>query len=300
MKRLQLAIIGFGKLGRACAEAVVGDEQLALAGVVRRPESPKELPSPFTQVPVASHVSELGEVDAVLICVPTEEVLGVARDLLQHSIPVVECATLHGEALREHKQEIDRIASQHGVPAIVGAGWDPGALSLFRALFALLIPRGHTETSWHTAGSLHHTTAARAVPKVREALATELRTAGGKMQRYVYVELEKGGDPAKVEQAIKSDPLFLGEETLVFPVESIRALEEGRGVLLERRGAAGGAGHQTLLIEARYCEQALAASVMAAAARAIPTCKRGAFTLLDLPPGSLWGLLKVRAEEEWL
>lgn len=301
MKRLRIAIIGFGKLGRACAEAILDDEQLALAGIVRRADSVAEkLPSTYTEIPVVSHISELGAVNAALVCVPTAEVLAVARDLIQHGIPIVECATLHGEALREHKEELDRLATHHNVPAIVGAGWDPGALSLFRAIFDLLIPNGKTETSWHTAASLHHTTAARAVPGVREALSTELRTGDGKLQRYVYVELEKGADPAKVESAILSDLLYLGEETLVFPVESIKTLEEeGRGVLLERRGGSTGAGHQALLLEARYSEQALAAAVMVAAARAIPLCGRGAVGLLDLPIGNLWGMLKKRGEE-WL
>ena len=41
--------------------------------------------------------------------------------------------------------------------------------------------------------------------------------------------------PGLVIDAIRADPLFLGDETLVFPVASIAALEpEGRGVLLER------------------------------------------------------------------
>ncbi|MBI1921201.1 MAG: diaminopimelate dehydrogenase [Geobacter sp.] len=301
MKRLRVAIVGFGKLGKACAEAVRDDEQLFLAGIVRRPESLGEkLPSNMEQVPIVPHTSELGEVGVALVCVPTTEALVVARDLLQHRISIVECATLHGKALQEHKEELNRLATHHNVPAIVGAGWDPGALSLFRAIFDLLIPGGQTETSWHTAASMHHTTAAKSVRGVKEALSTELRTGDGKLQRYVYVELEKGTDPANVESAIRSDHLFLGEETLVFPVESIKTLEEeGRGVLLERRGKAAGAGHQALLLEARYSEQALAGAVMAAAARAIPLCGRGAVSLFDLPLGNLWGMLKKRGEQEW-
>lgn len=302
MKRLHLAVFGFGRVGRACATAIREDEQLVLAGIVRRSESLSEkLHAHFAQVPVVAHASELDRVDGALICVPTEQVLASARDLLQHRIPIVECASLHGEALRKHQGELDRIASHHGVAAVVGAGWDPGALSLFRALFALLIPKGRMETSWHTAASLHHTTAARALAGVREALSTELRNSDGRLQRYVYVELEQGADLARIEAAIRSDPLFLEEETLVFPVESVRALEEtGRGILLERRGTVADADHQMLLLEARYSEPALTAAVMTAAARALPSVKRGANNLLDLPLGSLWGNLRTKAEAEWL
>lgn len=302
MKQLQLAVIGFGTLGRACATAITEDDQVALAGIVRRPESiTKQRPAPFSHIPVVSHARELGRVDVALICVPTAEVFATARDLLQHRTPIVECATLHDKAFQEHRNELDRIASLHKVPAIVGAGWNPGALSLFRSLFALLTPRGHTKTSWHTAASLHHTNAIRGIHGVKEALTTELRSTDGKLQRYVYVELEAGGDSAAIETAIKSDPLFLDEETLVIPVEDIRVLEEeGHGILLERRGAAAAADHQLLLLEGRYSEPALTAAIMTAAARAIPTCRHGAFSLLDLPLGSLWGNLKEKAEREWL
>jgi diaminopimelate dehydrogenase len=301
MKPLQLAVIGFGRLGRACTAAISDDDQLALAGIVRRPESlTGPLPSHFSKFPVVSHARELARVDAALICVPTREVLATARDLLQHRTPIVECTELHDTAFREHRDELDRIASHHKVSAIVGAGWNPGALSLFRALFALLTPRGHTRTSWRTGANLHHTGAACAVPGVREALTSELRSGDGRVQRYVYVELEKGADPARVEAAIRSDPLFLDEETLVFPVEDIRVLEEGHGVLLERCGSAATTDHQMLLLEARYSETALAAAVMTAAARAIRTCKHGASSLFDLPLGSLWGDLKEKVQLEWL
>ncbi len=295
---LQLAIVGFGRLGRACAAAALEDEQLALAGIVRRPKSLEQKPpAPFAAVPAVAHAGELERVDAALVCVPTEVAAEVAQAYLRHGIPIVECAALGVEALQDHHHKLGRLAAMRGTTAIVGAGWDPGALSLLRALFALLIPRGHTQTSRRTAANLHHTTAARSVAGVREALSTELRSGEGKLQRYVYVELEEGADPARVEAAIRSDPLFLGEETLVFAVEDIGALEEeGRGVLLERRGSAAAPGHPMLLLEARFDRPTLAAAIMTAAARAIPFCKEGGYTLFDLPPAALWGALRKKAD----
>jgi len=193
------------------------------------------------------------------------------------------------------------MAHRFEVPAIIAAGWDPGALSLLRQWFALLTPKGHTEISHRPGVSLHHTTIARTVAGVREALCTELRTAGGSRQRYLYVELEKGAKFEDVETAIRGDPLFLEEETLIFPVDDIAALEdEGHGILVERRGAAADAAHQHLLLEARFSEVALCAQCMAAAARALPSRRPGGYTLFDLPPGALWGQLRARAEQEWL
>ena len=40
MTKLQVAVIGPGRLGLACAEALIADPELGLAGVVRRPGAP--------------------------------------------------------------------------------------------------------------------------------------------------------------------------------------------------------------------------------------------------------------------
>jgi diaminopimelate dehydrogenase len=298
MKKIRLAIIGLGNLGHKCAEAILADQTTALAGIVRR-AGPSPLPG--LKVPAVTHISELQEVDAALICVPPDAVMGVAKELLQRRIPVVECARLHGDAFLRHKSEMHRIALLHRTPAVVGAGCDPGALSLLRSHFALLAPHGHTETSLHTAPSLHHTLAAEGIKGVRKALATEFKSAGGAIQRYVYVELEASADAAEVEYAITQDPLFLDEQTLVFPVPSIAALEEtNRGVLLERRAAQGETGHSSFLLEARFDEAGLAARMMLAAACALPSLAAGAHSLLDLPPAALWGEHRIAAEKEWM
>jgi hypothetical protein len=151
MKKTRLAIIGLGNLGRKCAETMFSDQSTVLAGVVRRPGS---TPASWLKAPAVAHISELNEVDAALICVPVDAVMGIAKGLLQSRIPIVECARLHDDAFLGHKSEIHRAALHHKVPAVVGAGCDPGALSLFRSHFALMAPRGHTETSLHTGTSL--------------------------------------------------------------------------------------------------------------------------------------------------
>lgn len=301
MARLRLAIIGFGKLGRACAHAIQLDEQLLLAGIVRRAERCGEpLPPSFHEIAVADHISGLPQVDAALLCIPSEMVIGAAHDLMQQGIPIIECATLHGEEFVEHKNAIDKLAIRHKVPAIVGAGWDPGALSLFRNIFALLCPHGHTETIRRPGINLHHSSIAGAIPGVKGAMATELRSAEGVPQNYLYIELEEGSDVQQVEQAIHNDPLFVGEEILVFPVDSIASLEEeGHGVVMDRRGSAGDAEHQLFLLEARFSEYAISAQVMVTAARAIIHRGKRAYSLCDLPLGALWGDYRELAEKEW-
>ncbi|WP_027157984.1 saccharopine dehydrogenase family protein [Methylobacter luteus] len=298
MKKMRLAIIGLGRLGRKCVEAISADQTTALAGIVQRTD---ESPDPGVDVPVVTHISELKNVDAALICVPPDAVLGVAQGLLQSRIPIVECARLHGEPFFRNKSEIHRVALHHKVPAIVGAGCDPGVLSLFRGYFAMLAPHGHTETTLHAGASLHHSLAAEGIKGVRKALATELKPIGGIVQRYVYVELEASADAAEVERIIVNDPLFLDEQTLVFPVPSIDTLEEtNRGVVLERHGKPGEAGHASFLLEARFDETGLAARMMLVAAQSLATLHAGAYSLSDLPLSALWGQPGAVEEKEWM
>lgn len=301
MKPLRLAVIGLGRLGRACAEVILDADDLALAGVVRRPVSlALPLPNSLPNVTAVSHFTELDGVDAAIVCVPTEHALEAIVKLLQHRVPIVECATVHGDAFRTRKADIERMAKRHRVAAVLGAGWDPGALSLFRALFALLTPKGHTEITDRPGHSLHHGLAVKAMPGVKDALCAEFPAGNGKIQRYVYVELREGADFEQVSQAIRSDPLFLDEESLVFPVESVALLEDaGRGVVMERRGESGRTGHQFLMLEARFDITALTSEIMVATARALPRLRPGAYSLLDVPLGSLFGAAIGRAEAEW-
>ncbi|WP_455246114.1 hypothetical protein [Petrachloros mirabilis] len=301
-KSMRLAVVGVGRLGRICAETVNLSHDQTIAALVRRPASGKEgLPDEIRHIPVLTHVGQARDIDAALICVPTKVAAETVSQLLHHGIPTVECATLHGEAFRAHKDTIHKLALRHKAPAIVGAGWDPGALSMFRSWLALLMPKGTTETTHRPGVNLRHTAIAKTVAGVKDALCAEVRSNDGMLHRYVYVELERGANPDGVGQAIRADPLFLGEDTQVFPVESLASLtQEGRGVVLDRKGDPGPLGHAHFVVEGRFDESVMTAQVMVAAARALPHLEPGAYSLADIPLGGLWGERAAKAELDWL
>ena len=296
-RRIPVAVVGFGRLGTACAEAVLASEDLVLAGIVRREaRAGNDAPPALHGVRVARDTGELRGVRIALVCVPPEAATDVARSLLQHGVGVAVCARLYAAEAAAHAAALEPAARHGHAAAVVGAGWDPGALQLVHGLALLLVPKGHTDSRHHAVATLHHTLAVRNVPGVREALCTELRAPHGGVQRYVYVELSPGAEPAQVADAIRADPLFLDEETIVVPVESTAALEqESHGVTLERRGTAAGAAHQRFLVEARFDVHAAAAQVMVGAARALVGAPPGVRTLLDVPHAALLGPHAVRA-----
>lgn len=276
-KKLQVAVIGLGRLGSACANALLDESELALAGVVRRPESLGALHGRLQDIPVTAHVRDLPAVDLALVCVPAHAVFGVAWELLQARIPIVECAILEDNALLTHRGELDGAARKHRVSAIVGAGWNPGVLQLFTKAFEMLIPRGQEAVHRHPGVRLYHSAAVLHLGGVKDALAGECR-ADGELQRYVYVVLQPGADFAQVSAAIAADPLFAGETTEVFQLDSLAGLaaEEGQGIVLERYGSAVSGMHASLLLESRFELADFAARVMLDAARRIPELGHGA------------------------
>lgn len=141
----------------------------------------------------------------------------------------------------------------------------------------MLVPRGRTIAAARPATSLHHTEAARNVAGIVDALATEYRDAQGRTRRHVYAQLAPGADPDGVRAALAADPLYAGEETLLFPVPDIAALAgEAQGIVLERRGTARSGAHHNILLEARFSVPAFAARVMLDAALRLPRLAPGA------------------------
>ncbi len=286
MTPLPLAIVGFGRLGRACAHAVLEEPRLTLRGVVRRPDSAPTLPAPFESVPAAGHLADLGNVRGVLLCVPPAMATSMARAVLQMRIPLVECAQMEDKSSAAHREAIHAAALQLRVPAVVGAGGDPGMLPLLSHAFDVLIPHGRTALHHRPGASLHHTEVARNIPGIRGALALEARDEAGRSTRYVYAELAPDTDADHVQRLLDADPLFAGERTLLFQVDSIQAMEdEGRGLLLERRGSGRFGAHHNLLLEARFDVSSFAARVMVAAACCLPALKRGAHRYSASLPG---------------
>lgn len=279
--RVPVAVIGFGRLGQACAHALLDDPALALAGVVRHVapgQAPATLPGRLQGWPAVAHVSELGRLGAALVCVPAGAVLGVARELLQAHIPVVECAMFEGPALQAHHAALDDAAQHHRQRAVVAAGWDPGVLPLLRQAFDMLIPQGRTQLHRHPGLRLHHSAAVAEVPGVKQALVGDYRDGQGGTQHYVYAELAPGVPLAQVQGALAADPLFAGEQVQVFEVARLDALEgeNGHGVVLERRSSSVHGPHQSLLLESRFDPVLMAARAMLDAVHSLPAQRPGA------------------------
>jgi diaminopimelate dehydrogenase len=129
-----------------------------------------------------------------------------------------------------------------------------------------------------------HSVCVRSKAGVKDALSMTIPVGEGIHRRMVYVELEEGADLAEVTKAIKADPYFANDETHVFQVESVDALNDvGHGVNLTRKGVSGKTHNQLFEFNMKINNPALTAQVLVNVARASLKQQPGCYTMIEVP-----------------
>ena len=282
MKKIRVAIVGYGNIGKAALEAVTAAPDMELAGVVRRSLA-GAMPAELAGVQVVDDIAKLADVQVAILCAPTRSIPQYAKDYLARGIRTVDSYDIH-TGIWDLRQELDAVARAHGSAAIISAGWDPGSDSVVRALLEAIAPKGITYTNFGPGMSMGHTVAVKAIPGVRDALSMTIPLGTGIHRRMVYVEVEDGHDFADIEAAVKRDPYFVHDETHVQQVPSVDALKDmGHGVNLVRKGVSGSTQNQLFEFDMKINNPALTAQILVACARAVMKAQPGAYTLIEIP-----------------
>jgi diaminopimelate dehydrogenase len=290
MKKIKVALIGFGNVGCHALDAITLEPDMEIAGIVELQNRQKIRESfnpqkccKFGETLVVKNIRELAEVDVAIICAPSRKVKEVTEDCLKLGINTVDSFDIHTEipALRKY---LTPIAVENNKVSIIAAGWDPGIDSVIRGWFLAMAPRGITHTNYGPGMSMGHTVVVKEIPGVKNALSITVPAGMGIHRRMVYVELKPYADFAQVETAIKNDPYFIKDRTYVFQVDDVEKLiDVGHGVLMERKGVSGATHNQMLKFEMKINNPALTAQVMVSAARATMKQKPGCYTMIEVP-----------------
>jgi diaminopimelate dehydrogenase len=282
MTKIPLAIVGFGNLGRYALEAAQAEPDLAVSGVIDPAQAGRRYDD--TGARIVARIDDLAPFAVALLCVPTLQVPEIAPRYLARGIATVDAFDLHGAAIADLQQNLDRHAKTGGCAAISAAGWDPGIDSLLRAVLKIVIPRGNTFTNYGPGMSLGHSVAARTIPGVKDAVALTYPLGYGKHRRQVYITPEPGADVHQLEQEIHSHRYFAGDETTVTIAENLAMFRDhGHGAHIERKGLSGRTHNQRVACDIVVNNPAATSQVMVCAARAARRCQPGAYTMLDLP-----------------
>lgn len=281
-KKIRVAIVGFGNIGKSTLEAVDASSDMECVAVVRRSASSEGIPE-LAGRKVVSDIREAGDVDVAILATPSRKVRENAVKYLGMGINTVDSFDIHSEIV-SLRRDLDAVAKEGNAVSVIAAGWDPGSDSVVRMLMESLAPKGISYTNFGPGRSMGHSVAVRAIPGVKDALSMTIPVGTGIHRRMVYVELEEGADFKEVESAVRNDAYFVRDETHVMQVDSVDALNDvGHGVNLTRKGVSGKTHNQLFEFNMKINNPALTAQVLVNMARASLRQRPGCYTMVEIP-----------------
>ena len=315
MKKLRIAITGYGNLGRGVEYAVENADDMELTAIFSRraPESVK----PRMEVPVYSmdKAAEMSnEIDVMIMCGGSANDLPVQTAQLAKYFNLVDSFDTHAK-IPEHFEQADRVSRESGKISIISAGWDPGMFSLNRLYSQAILPNGSDYTFWGKGVSQGHSDAIRridgvldakqytipvdtALNRVRSGEQPELSTRE-KHTRECFVVAADGADRAYIEKQIKTMPNYFADyDTTVHFIDMEEFKEKHSGIphggVVFRTGTTGENNSHKHIIEYKLTLDSnpeFTAGVLVACARAAYRMNSegmcGCKTLFDIPPSYL-------------
>lgn len=282
MNKIRVAVVGYGNIGKSAVEALEAAQDMEIAGIVRR-SGREGCPREIEGYAIVKDIKELENVDVAILATPTRSVEEYALECLKLGINTVDSFDIHG-LIVDLRRTLDKAAKENGAVSVVAAGWDPGSDSVVRTLMESLAPKGLTYTNFGPGRSMGHSVCVRSKKGVKDALSMTIPVGEGIHRRMVYVELEEGASLEEVTKEIKADPYFSNDETHVFQVESVDALNDvGHGVNLVRKGVSGQTHNQLFEFNMKINNPALTSQVLVNAARATMRQQPGAYTMIEIP-----------------
>lgn len=282
MKKIRAAVVGYGNIGKYAIEALEAAEDFEIAGVVRR-KGGEDKPAELAQYEVVKDITELKDVDVAILATPTRSSQEYAEKILAMGINTVDSFDIHGQIV-DYRRALMPICKANNAVAVIAAGWDPGSDSIVRTLMQSLAPKGLSYTNFGPGRSMGHSVCVRSKAGVKDALSMTIPVGEGIHRRMVYVELEEGADLDEVTKAIKADPYFINDETHVFQVDSVDALNDvGHGVNLTRKGVSGKTHNQMFEFNMKINNPALTSQVLVNVARATMRLQPACYTMVEIP-----------------
>lgn len=310
---INIAIVGYGNLGRGVKHALENAGDMKLVAVFSR--RPDKLKKEITEVPVLRtdkfSLPKDISIDVAILCGGSKEDTPVQCPLFARKFNTVDSFDTHAEIPR-YFQEMDAIARKSRHVSIISAGWDPGIFSLERVLGDAFLPDNKSYTFWGSGVSQGHSDAARKVKGVSDARQYTIpldsainAVRSGEMpdlskremhKRVVYVVAEEGSDRERIRKEIVEMPHYYAEyhtEVIFINGEDMlmdhSALPHGGFVM-----TSGLTGKSKQILEYRCQLQSnpeFTGSVLIACARAAFRLRqlgqKGAFTMMDVPPALL-------------
>ena len=221
-----IAIVGYGNLGRGVELSLKKNADLNLVGVFTRRD-----PKTVNTVDAATFsmddlLAKKDEIDVCILCGGSATDLPKQTPELSQYFNTVDSFDTHA-LIPEHFNNVDQVANENKTVSIISVGWDPGLFSLNRVLAESILPDGHTITFWGKGVSQGHSDALRRINGVADAIQYTIPnqekieafkkgevgelTTREKHVRECFVVLEAGADEAKITEEIVTMPNYFSD-----------------------------------------------------------------------------------------
>ena len=229
---INVAIVGYGNLGRGVCLAVDKAEDMECVGIFTR-RAPETV-NPVISVPVYK-VDELknfkGKIDVLLLCGGSATDLPEQASEFLKDFNTVDSFDTHAK-IPEYYAKLEKVAKENGTLGAISIGWDPGMFSIARMLFGAVLPDGNDYTFWGKGVSQGHSDAVRRIKGVKNAIQytipkekalSSVRNGENptlntrdKHLRECFVAIEDGANQEEIEKAIKGMPNYFADyDTIV-------------------------------------------------------------------------------------
>ena len=166
---MNIAIYGYGNLGRGVECAIRQNPDMTLVGVFTR-RDPATVNTLF-DAPVYAAADILqykDQIDVLILCGGSATDLPEMTPTLAAHFNVVDSYDTHA-TIPTHFANTDEAATKGGNVALISCGWDPGMFSLNRLYAGAILPDGRDYTFWGRGVSQGHSDAIRRIPGVADA-----------------------------------------------------------------------------------------------------------------------------------
>ena len=131
------------------------------------------------------------------------------------------------------RRELASITEQHHTVTILGTGWDPGLLSLARAICRTVFPEGIMKTQWGEGVSEGHSFALRQIDGVKDAIQYTVPTEHTH-RRICYVVCDREEESRIQKEILEKREYFSQNNTEIHFITEDEFLSKHKGVSFHR------------------------------------------------------------------
>lgn len=248
-KKINVAICGYGNLGRGVEKAIANNPDMELVGIfTRRDPSKVESVTGAYVYNICGLLSEecQKKIDVLILCGGSATDLPEQGPTFAGMYNTVDSFDTHAK-IPEYFQSVNQKAFEGGKVSIISVGWDPGMFSKNRLEIESILPEANLYTFWGPGVSQGHSDAIRRIEGVNDARQytmpveeamdqvrdgkNPVLSVRQKHTRVCYVVAEDGADTAEIERKIVTMPNYFNEyDTTVYFITEEEMKEKHSGM----------------------------------------------------------------------